>query len=94
MADGSQRAFPFPRTPASRMRRGEIVVDLFAGGGAVAGAPDAGGGHGAVVGLAAAQRGAGFVSERFPLIPTRTLAAWLTPSSEMLASFSTLRREV
>lgn len=33
MADGSQRAFPFPRTPASRMRRGEIVVDLFAGGG-------------------------------------------------------------
>lgn len=33
MADGSQRAFPFPRTPASRLRAGEIVVDLFAGGG-------------------------------------------------------------
>lgn len=33
MADGSQRAFPFPRTPASRLRHGEIVVDLFAGGG-------------------------------------------------------------
>lgn len=33
MADGSQRAFPFPRTPASRLRPGEIVVDLFAGGG-------------------------------------------------------------
>ena len=33
MADGSQRAFPFPCTPASRLRPGEIVVDLFAGGG-------------------------------------------------------------
>lgn len=33
MADGSQRAFPFPRTPSSRLRPGEIVVDLFAGGG-------------------------------------------------------------
>lgn len=33
MADGSQRAFPFPRTPTSRLRPGEIVVDLFAGGG-------------------------------------------------------------
>ena len=33
MADGSQRAFPFPRTPALRLRPGEIVVDLFAGGG-------------------------------------------------------------
>ena len=33
MADGSQRGFPFPRLHASRLRPGEIVVDLFAGGG-------------------------------------------------------------
>ena len=33
MADGSQRGFPFPRLHASRLRSGEIVVDLFAGGG-------------------------------------------------------------
>ncbi|HTL14208.1 MAG TPA: DNA cytosine methyltransferase, partial [Thermomonas sp.] len=32
-ADGTQHSFPFPRTPASRLRPGEIVVDLFAGGG-------------------------------------------------------------
>lgn len=33
MADGSKRGFPFPRLHASRLRPGEIVVDLFAGGG-------------------------------------------------------------
>lgn len=33
MADGSQHGFNFPRLPASRLRAGEIVVDLFAGGG-------------------------------------------------------------
>lgn len=33
MADGSQHGFPFPRTATSRLRHGEIVVDLFAGGG-------------------------------------------------------------
>ena len=33
MADGSQGIFPFPRTTSSRLRAGEIVVDLFAGGG-------------------------------------------------------------
>ena len=33
MADGSQHTFGFPRLPASRLRPGEIVVDLFAGGG-------------------------------------------------------------
>lgn len=32
MADG-QQVFGFPRLPASRLRPGEIVVDLFAGGG-------------------------------------------------------------
>lgn len=34
MADGSQREFNIPRhLPATRLRQGEIVVDLFAGGG-------------------------------------------------------------
>ena len=33
MADGSQRGFHFPhRTATSRLRPGEIAVDLFAGG--------------------------------------------------------------
>lgn len=34
MADGSQNEFYFPKMgPVSRLRKGEIVVDLFAGGG-------------------------------------------------------------
>lgn len=34
MADGAQREFNIPRhLPATRLRKGEIVVDLFAGGG-------------------------------------------------------------
>lgn len=33
MPDGTQHTFGFPPLPASRLRPGEIVVDLFAGGG-------------------------------------------------------------
>lgn len=33
MADGSQHGFNFPRPQVSQLRAGEIVVDLFAGGG-------------------------------------------------------------